>query len=198
MKIKFPVGDALRVVEEMMLPKGHNLAASCVKVEIAGSIRRKKMFVGDIEIVLVPVKAPPSQMDLGLSDLTPDLESVMDEKIDALIRRGVLEKRKNINGNTMFGGALKYVRHVPSGIPIDFFICSLETWATTLVTRTGSAGLVEELARRANRLGYSWNPGGVGFTRISDGVKFPITTEEEAFNFVGLPCLPPEQRSLET
>jgi len=54
------------------------------------------------------------------------------------------------------------------------------------------------LARRANRLGYSWNPGGVGFTRISDGVKFPITTEEEAFNFVGLPCLPPEQRSLET
>ena len=193
-KEKFPRAAALSLVDELMEPKRLNLGASCVQWEVAGSIRRKKAFVGDIEIVLIPVQAPPPQLELGMSELPPDLESVMDEKIDALIRKGVLEKRKNINGHTMCGGRLKYVRHVASGIPIDFFICERATWATTFVTRTGSKELVEELAGRALRLGYSWNPGGVGFTRKSDGVKIPITTEEAAFRFVGLPCLPPEER----
>ena len=192
-KEKFPRAAALSLVDELMLPDGLNLGASCVQWEVAGSIRRKKAFVGDIEIVLIPVQGAPPQLELGMG-LPPDLESVMDEKIDGLIRKGVLEKRKNTKGHTMCGGRLKYVRHVSSGIPIDFFICERETWSTTFVTRTGSADFVGELARRAKSLGYGWNPGGVGFTRKSDGVKIPITTEEEAFRFVGLPCLPPEQR----
>jgi len=198
-KEKFPRADALALVDVLMLPSGHNLGASCVRWEIAGSIRRKKAFVSDIEVVLVPIQRaqPPAQMELGMDDLAPPavLVSLLDEKVDALLKKGILEKRKSSNGNTMCGGSLKYLRHVPTGIPIDFFICSLETWTTTFVTRTGSKDLVEELARRAKAMGYGWNPGGVGFTRKADGVKIPITTEEAAFQFVGLPYLPPEERT---
>ena len=129
-KEKFPRAAALSLVDELMLPDGLNLGASCVQWEVAGSIRRKKAFVGDIEIVLIPVQAPPPQLELGMSELPPALESVMDEKIDALIRKGILEKRKNINGHTMCGGCLKYVRHIRSGFPVVMYWHSSTTITT--------------------------------------------------------------------
>ena len=197
MKIKFPLAAALSLADEMMLPSGHNLGAACVKWQIAGSIRRKKPLVSDIEIIFIPrLRAvPPPQLELGMDDLPsiPLMVSLMDERLNELMRKGILAMRKSSSGSTMCGPLVKLLVHVPTEIPIDFFACTLPTWTTTLVCRTGGKDSNTELAGRANRLGFTWNPGGVGFTRLSDGVEFPISTEEEAFRFVGLPFLPPEK-----
>ena len=199
MKIKFPLAAALSLAHEMMLPSGLNLGASCVRWEIAGSIRRKKPFVSDIEIIFVPLvrAVPPPQLELCMDDLPPIplMVSLMDERLNELMRKGILAMRKSSSGSTMCGPLVKLLVHVPTEIPIDFFACSAQGWWTTLVSRTGGKDSNTELAGRANRLGFTWNPGGVGFTRISDGVEFPICTEEEAFRFVGLPFLPPEKRA---
>ena len=198
MKIKFPLADALSLAHEMMLPSGHNLGAACARWQIAGSIRRKKPLVSDIEIIFVPrLRAvPPPQLELGMGlPATPVTVSLMDERLNELMRQGILEKRKSSSGSPMCGPLVKLLVHVHTQIPIDFFACSAPGWWTTLVSRTGGKDSNTELAGRANRLGFTWNPGGVGFTRISDGVEFPILTEEAAFRFVGMPFLPPEHRA---
>jgi len=198
MKIKFPLAPAHSLALQMMLPSGHTLSAACVKWEIAGSIRRNKPLVGDIEIIFVPVlRAVPSpQLELGMGLPTaPVMVSVMDERLDELMRKGILAMRPSVSGSTMCGPLVKLLVHVPTGIPIDFFACTAQGWWTTLVSRTGGKASNTELAWRANRLGYRWNPGGAGFTRLADGLEFPILSEEEAFQFVGMPCLPPDQRA---
>ena len=198
MKIKFPLADALSLADELMLPAGHNLGAACARWKIAGSIRRKKALVGDVEIIFVPVvrEEPPPQLELGMGlPVTPVTVSVMDARLNELMRKGILAMRPSVTGSTMCGPQVKLLVHVPTGIPIDFFACSAQGWTTTLVSRTGGKASNTELAWRANRLGFTWNPGGVGFTRLADGTEFPILSEEEAFRFVGMPCLPPEQRA---
>ena len=190
MKIKFPLADAHSLALQMMLTSGHDLGAACARWEIAGSIRRKKALVGDIEIIFVPVvrAVPPPQLELGMGlPTTPVTVSVMDEKLNELMRKGILAMRPSVTGSTMCGPLVKLLVHVPTGIPIDFFACTAQGWWTTLVSRTGGKASNTELAWRANRLGFTWNPGGVGFTRLGDGAEFPILSEEEAFRFVGMP-----------
>jgi len=185
-----------------MSATGNNLASFCERWEIAGSIRRKKAFVSDVEVVYIArmvEKKPAGTVQMGFDFLPPEdgeKVSAMKEEIDALIEKGILEKRIFEQGQTMYGPNLQFVRHVETGIPIDFFACCDETWYTTLVTRTGSKDWVEELATRAKAQGYGWHPGGAGFTRSSDKKVFPVRSEEEAFQFVGMPVLPPEKREL--
>ena len=198
MKIKFPAADASSLALELMMPTGHNLGAACSQWDIAGSIRRNKPLVGDIEIIFVPVvrEEPPPQLELGMGLPTSTVTvSSMDEKLNELLRKGILAMRLSVTGSGMCGPLVKLLVHIPTGIPIDFFACSAEGWWTTLVSRTGGKASNTELAWRANRLGFTWNPGGVGFTRLVDGAEFPILSEEEAFRFVGMPYLPPEQRA---
>lgn len=201
-KEKFPRSDAEKLAEQLKSASGYNLASFCERWEIAGSIRRKKAFVSDVEVVyiarMVPKKsASTSQQDFGFIPSEVGKVSALKEELDALIERGILEKRIFKKGKTMYGQHLQFVRHVETGIPIDFFACCHETWHTTMVSRTGPKALNTELATRANTQGYNWNPGGKGFTKMSDeSVVVPVSSEEEAFQFVGLPCLPPEERAL--
>ena len=201
-KEKFPRADAEKLAARLMDSSGHNLGCFCERWKIAGSIRRKKRLVGDIEVVYIPrmvEKKPASTVQQDFGFLSSEVEKVaaLKEELDALIEKGILEKRIFEKGQTMYGPNLQFVRHVETGIPIDFFACCHETWYTTLVTRTGSAEWVKELARRANEQGYNWNPGGKGFTKMSDkSVVEPVRSEEEAFQFLGMPVLPPEEREV--
>lgn len=197
-KEKFPRDAATKLADELMSATGNNLGSFCERWIIAGSIRRDKAFVSDVEVVYIPrmvakKTAPTGQQEFGF---LPSVVSALKEELDALIEKGILEKRIFEKGQTMYGDRLQFVRHVETGIPIDFFACCHETWYTTLVSRTGPKALNTELATRANKQGYNWNPGGEGFTKMSDKSVFPVRSEEEAFRFVGLPCLPPEEREL--
>jgi|GEM_PF-686355 len=195
MKRKFPLADAHSLALEMMMSSGHNLAEKCERWKIAGSIRRKKALVSDIEIIFIPKlrEFVPPQLEMFPAETV--MVSTMDERIDELLKKGILALRPSVTGSTMCGPLVKLLVHVPSEIPIDFFGCSDPTWTTTLVSRTGGKESNLELARRAISLGFNWQAGGVGFSRKSDEVEFPIFSEAEAFHFVGMDYLPPEQRA---
>jgi DNA polymerase/3'-5' exonuclease PolX len=51
-----------------------------------------------------------------------------------------------------------------------------------------------EICKRAQVLGYRWNPYGGGFVNLYNGELRRCHTEDEVFAFVGLPWLPPEER----
>lgn len=211
-KEKFPRARAERLASHLMIrcsgpndiPRPVTLADFCERWEIAGSIRRKKPLVSDIEIVYVPVLGvrpkkinATDQMEFGIAPKEPEMEefAYLDEAIEALMGEGILEKRRKKDGSVMFGKWVKLLRHVRTGIPIDFFACAADGWWTTLVSRTGGKVSNLELATRALRLGYTWNPGGRGFTSLSDGSVVAVDSEEAAFRFVGMPYLPPELRA---
>ncbi|MHB9007630.1 MAG: DNA polymerase/3'-5' exonuclease PolX, partial [Limisphaerales bacterium] len=71
---------------------------------------------------------------------------------------------------------------------------SESNWANYLVCRTGPATLNTRIASLAQARGLKWNPYGSGFLDQANGRDVVVTTEEEVFAAVGLPCLPPEQR----
>jgi len=99
------------------------LSPYCEKIEIAGSIRRKKEFVKDIEIVCIPKR--DSIKDLFGSEI----ETI--HSFHAVLSKFVINKGNIRNG--------KYIQFQTQGINVDLFTATKENFGLTLAVRTGSA-----------------------------------------------------------
>lgn len=181
---RYPWAVAMQIAEEIV----YSLGPGCERIEIAGSLRRKKPDVGDIEILYIPTTQEEPDGLFG-SRVT----SLADGRIEGLIRALILEKRHNAKGAEMFGEKNKLLRHVASGIPVDLFAATADNWWNYLVCRTGPAELNQRIAGEAKRIGWKWHPYGSGFT-TQDGSEFRVDQERDVFEFVGLPYAEPGQR----
>ena len=106
----------------------------CERIEIAGSIRRGKPSVKDIEIVAIP------QTETVVTDLfgtVTEARDLLHGYVAELRTAGVLSDRLDKNGRPAFGG--KYKRLVYRGIGLDLFSVTPATWGVQLAIRTGSA-----------------------------------------------------------
>jgi DNA polymerase (family 10) len=183
-KTRFPLEDARKVARWLCV----TLADHCVRLECAGSIRRGKPTVGDIEIVYIPELATRA-VDFFASETVSCVDLVLDD----MLARGIIAKRKNVNGSEMWGQKNKLAVHVASGIPVDFFATTEAAWFNYLVCRTGGAQSNMAIALAAQRRGWKWNPYGAGFTN-HDGELVPVRSERDVFELVGLPYLDPCDR----
>jgi DNA polymerase/3'-5' exonuclease PolX len=155
------------------------LSPDCQRIEIAGSLRRKKETVRDIEIVLIPKYIE----DLFGGKM---YGSTLIEA--ALIREGfVLTKN---------GDHFKQA-HLASGgsVNFDIFLTTPDQWGVIFTIRTGSAAFSHWLVT-ARREG-----GGLpSHMRIKDGRLWVsgdvVETPEETdlFEKIGLEWIPPEKR----
>jgi DNA polymerase/3'-5' exonuclease PolX len=189
-KIKHPRAQALAVAKELTLA----LRDYCEpeRFIFAGSLRRLKPEVGDIEVVYVPkVQMLPDPNDL-LGHPIPTL--LFDIKLDDWLRRGVISKRVGEKGGTAWGPMNKLAVHTASGIGIDFFQANKRNFWTLLVCRTGSAESNTRICMAAEKRGLKWNPY-LGFEdRVTKELLFVPESEEAVFNHVGLPYLQPKDR----
>lgn len=161
---------------------GSLLKPACSRIIIAGSLRRGSPLVGDVEIVYIPkLERRPSQEDF-FSSVDVNLA---DEIILRLEKEGVIERRTNVNGSTMFGAKNKLMRHRETGIPVDLFATEEANWFNYLVCRTGPAESNTAIATAAKRQGWRWCPYGPGFQR--NGSYYPIYGEAMVFKFAGIP-----------
>ena len=88
----------------------------CWRIEIAGSIRREKSEVKDIEIVAIPLDL------VGFSTEVNELEKV----------------KGNPTG--------KYTQRIlPEGIKLDLFMANIRNWGLIFAIRTGSARYSHEI-----------------------------------------------------
>ena len=161
----------------------------CAKIIVAGSLRRRKATVGDVEILYIgktEVRQDPADM---FARITVNLA---DEAIAALEKSGVLERRKNKNGSEMYGAKNKLMRHHATSLPVDLFAATSENWWNYLVCRTGPADSNTRICMAAQDRGWKWNPYGAGFSR-GDEVR-AMESEADVFAFVGLPYEQPEAR----
>ena len=182
-KVKYPRAAALAVAKELC-----DLQRICDRLICAGSLRRRKLTVGDVEILYIPKFATEPD---GLFDQKK--VNLVDVALEEMIKSGIIAQRRNVNGSAMWGEKNKLAVHVATGIPVDFFATTEASWYNYLVCRTGSADNNLLIASAAQAKGWKWNPYGVGFTSDS-GQVVEVKSERDVFEFVGLPYREPWER----
>ncbi len=184
---RYPLAEAEKVAGEIV----ELLRPSCERIEIAGSIRRQKTSVKDIEIVYVP----KVNFERDLFMVFTCIETILaDKKIRSLEDQFIISRRWLSSGRGAYGRCNKLMVHCRSGIPVDLFATTEESWFNYLVCRTGPAELNRQICLEAKRRGFGWMPYGCGFRILSDGEVFPMASEKEVFDFVDIPYQEPHLR----
>jgi DNA polymerase/3'-5' exonuclease PolX len=182
--------DALRVanvLKAMLLP-------FVERIEIVGSIRRRRPFPKDVELLFIPKYALKSA-DL-FSVKASEMKDLADAFINSLEETVVLRKRLSVTGVPAWGKENKLAVHIETGIPVDFFATTEDKWWNSLVVRTGGKKTNIAIATAAQKKGYSLEAYGTGFRSLCLGCQphHRTTSEADVFEFVGLPFLSPPQR----
>jgi DNA polymerase/3'-5' exonuclease PolX len=146
------------------------LEPHCFRCEIAGSIRRKKPEVKDIEIVAIPKPFQTGLFEDGIASIVNQWEKV----------KGDLP--------------CKYTQLIlPEGIKLDLFFAEPGNWGLIYAIRTGSAEYSHKVLATAwaNR-GYESIEG-----YLHVGTKRYETREEiDLFNRLSIPWTEPEHRNV--
>lgn len=150
------------------------LSPACERIAIAGSIRRQKPGVGDIELLVIPK------------------EGLLDSCISSLVDGGLLGYRLNKRGSRTYGPKNKFMVHIATGIGIDIFTSAAENWGMALFVRTGPKEWNIKAMSRFHQLGMQGHA--YGGVTLSNGVPFECPTEAIVFNLLGWPYTPPEKR----
>jgi DNA polymerase/3'-5' exonuclease PolX len=174
---KTPYAEALakaRALEQALRP-------ACERVLIAGSLRRKRSTIGDLELVVLPETASI----IDLFGETAGARSLLD---DVLAPLGL---SYTLNGP-------KFKQFSWQGMTCDLFICSSATWAVNATLRTGCAEfshwLVTEKRRGGARPAHMEFKDGVVY---EVGKPLDIREERELFMLLELPWIEPEERTPE-
>lgn len=186
-KTKHPRAAAQAVADEICAL----LEPVSARLIVAGSIRRRADFVGDVEIVFIP-KFEQRKVDMfAFSEIRLTAEA-----INKMIEDGRISKRLTDIGTTSWGLKNKLALHTASGIPLDLFSTTAENFPNYLVCRTGPAELNVRICVAAEKRGWKWHPYSNGFTKIN-GSEPPYIVKEErdGFEFVGLEYREPWERA---
>ncbi|GAJ01382.1 unnamed protein product [marine sediment metagenome] len=154
------------------------LESSCARVEIAGSVRRRKPYPNDLELLCIPKYV--------------DGVDRLDAKIKTMIYYDMLGYRLNKLGSKVYGPKNKLLVHIPSRIGVDVFSTTPECWPVALVVRTGGKTTNQRIAMAALRKGWRLRAYGSGFD-TPDGVICCLS-ERAVFELVGLRYLEPWER----
>ena len=166
------------------------LTPHCERVEIAGSIRRQRPQVKDIELLCVS-KVTTSSRDMF--DQGATLYYALDAVLDSMVADGsVLRKRLNKRGLPTYGSQNKLLVHVESGIPVDVFSTTAENWGMALVVRTGPKEFNVRMMSRFRELGMRGHAYG-GVTDI-EGSEVECPDETTVFRLLDWSWIPPEER----
>jgi len=186
-KKKYPRNDAMLVARELCA----ELKPFCARLIVAGSLRRRKALVGDVEILYIPNFLPGLPNDFFDS---PTPINGVDSRLAYLLEHtGALTKRLSKIGSESWGEKNKLAVHVASGIPVDFFATTEAHWFNYLVCRTGSAENNIRISNAAIAKRWSWHPYKGGFTDHR-GDFVPVKSERDAFSLVNLDYLEPWDR----
>jgi DNA polymerase/3'-5' exonuclease PolX len=161
-----------------------HVSPAMARVEIAGSIRRQKPVVGDIELVGIPDDQ---------------------EKLVALLRDMGQTIKPGVPGIVPWDPkpGSKYIRvRLSEGMNLDFFLAKPDNWGGLFMMRTGSGagldgnpfnGFIPRIFKR-----WKTMSGGGRMTdampTMPDGTQLPIPEEHDFFDLLELNFIPPQER----
>lgn len=162
------------------------LAPWCERIEFAGSLRRGRAEVGDIEIVAVPrmVDGVPATM----FDKPPKV-SALDGALAHADASGFIVPHPERPAN---GERYKRLWIPAPGIQLDLFLVSPPAeWGPIFAIRTGPAYYSERLVTALRRKGWRCTEGRV---LDNEGERVPCPEERDFLEACGAPWVEPEDR----
>lgn len=175
----------LREAEAFAAELAAEMTSACERVEIAGSVRRRKADVGDIEIVAIPRRARDLFGGAG--------ESLLDARLRRMAADGIVTRLKG-------GAYFQQFAVAAAGCKLDLFTPCRETWGVVYTQRTGSAAFAHRLVTPRDR----WTSDGPGMLAIGLRVHrarlwrgdehVPTPEETDVFRVAGVPWVRPEDR----
>lgn len=173
MKLAFAKACADRLVEW--------LRPISESVDVAGSIRRGRVVVNDVDLVIVPKRR-------GLRDLLGETAVSMNETAVAILERAKADSWRVLQAGEEII-QIETSRVTP--VQVDFFFAKPATRASVLLCRTGSKEHNVWLCSQATARGLHWKPN-VGLMRGEE--VLPAESEREIYERLGLTYLEPGQR----
>lgn len=185
--VRIPLAKAQRTAERI----ASEISSYCVKLEIAGSVRRQRPDVGDVDLVCLLHDGRAVRRDL-----------------EARVRRNP-ETRVLRSGKDVLAFIL------PNGVQVDLYFAHAEindlagytpsNWGMRLLAMTGSKEHNIFLAKEAEKRGLHFSPNrglmrGGNYVLTADGREYKHGTvfcsadECQILTELGLGWIPPEQR----
>jgi DNA polymerase/3'-5' exonuclease PolX len=213
-EIRYQLGPALLLASRMV----DLLAPECERIEIAGSIRRKQVTVGDVEIVLIPKN---TILKTCTDKFTPQPD-LFDERLPAREHHWKEEPAFGHNRITMLlveqgyalkcdGPLLKKAYRTSGGPTFEIYLTTPEKWGVIYTIRTGSSLFTKRLVTSKQNYGLCpsnmhvhdgrvWCDG--SFERDANGKKVwkshgearETPEERDVFDALGLKWVEPENR----
>lgn len=169
MEQKFKYAEALAIAQEIV----QLLQPHCARIQIAGSIRRERPEVKDIEIVAIPLPYQTGLFQDGIAE--------------------VVNQWPKVKGELEYGKCKYTQRILPQGIKLDLFFANETNWGLILAIRTGSADFSHKvLASTWSKLGYTSQNGQL----TQPGRVFEVREEKDLFYRLGIPYVEPQNREL--
>ncbi|MCS7201906.1 MAG: DNA polymerase/3'-5' exonuclease PolX [Dictyoglomus sp.] len=160
---RIPLGIALPIIEEILSFLSNNPYIK--NITPAGSVRRRKETIGDIDILIT----------------TQDIE-----KVNESLRKLPILK------DIIASGPTKTSINVEPGIQVDFRVVEDKCFGAALQYFTGSKAHNIKLRELALKKGLKINEYGV--FRLEDNLRLGGQKEEDIYEILGLQFIPPELR----
>lgn len=196
----------LNQAKELAKAAGLKLQPFTTRINIAGSIRREKADVKDIEIICLPKYIDGAQT--GLFSDVPPVQVISQNFVETVRSLGKVIKGKPDG---------RYMQiELPQRINIDLFMPEPADYFRQYAIRTGSADYAQRtIARAWNRKG--WCGSDKGLRKITDCVELiehpsgkrawecknqnaerpPVwNSEQEFFDWIGVPWIMPKLRTI--
>lgn len=166
----------LKTVEEIADRLIADLQPYCDRIEIAGSVRRKKPNPKDLELVCITKK-------LAQHDLFGNV--IYELPVKGFINE--VNKFKKVKGDP--DG--RYTQRIlSSGLKLDLFIVNALNWGYQFTIRTGSHLFSKKMAARWVQLGFK----GLDGFLTKAGVIIPMNEEKELFELLKMDWVDPWDR----
>jgi DNA polymerase (family 10) len=135
------------------------------RISAAGSLRRRRTTIGDLDLLAAVDDAPAV---IARLDSLPEVEKVLSAGTD---KSSILLR---------------------DGPRVDLMVCPPGAWGTHLVHFTGSRD--HNIALRGMALDRGWSLSEKGFKVIDDGSLLDAAEEEDVYERLGMPWIAPELR----
>jgi DNA polymerase/3'-5' exonuclease PolX len=180
-KLRRPLAEAEQIASAIM----GDLAPSCQRVAVAGSVRRREAEVGDLEIVAVPALLPA-----GL--FGDEQENALYAHLHA--RSG---RYRFVKGDHP-GGTYYQLLLRDEGMQLDLFTAQADNFGLILLIRTGSAAFSQAALtqwKRVQGIGPEQAGSRNGYLVTKEGGVVATPEEQDVFDAMKMPFLAPERRS---